>query len=69
MVAPSRFEKSEQLVNVATHNPATTPKAARNRKEARAESMTCTTILIQKSIRRAQLTGERALFVWSIWSA
>ena len=51
MVAPSRLEKSEQLVSVATHNPATTHKAARNRKEGRAESTTCTIILIQKSIQ------------------
>ena len=56
MVVPFRLEKSEQLVNVATHSPATTPEAARNRREGRAESMTCTIILIQKSIQRAQLT-------------
>lgn len=33
MAAPSRLEKSEQLVNATTHNPATTPEAARNRKK------------------------------------
>jgi len=57
MVASSRLEKSEQLVNVATHSPTATPEAARYRKEGRAESMTCTIILIQKSIPRVQLTG------------
>ena len=57
MVEPSRLEKSEQLVNVATPSPATTHEAARNRKEERAESMACTIILIQKSIRWAQLAG------------
>ena len=36
MVWPSRLAKSEQLVNVATHNPTTTTEAARNREEARA---------------------------------
>ena len=51
MVSPSGFEKSAQLVNVTTPSPATTHEAARNRKEARAESMTCTIILIQKSIQ------------------
>jgi hypothetical protein len=55
MSAASRLEKSEQLVSVATHSPATTPEAVRNRREERAESMACTSILIQKSIQRAQL--------------
>ena len=75
MVAPSRLEKSEQLVNVAIHSPATTPEAARNKRDGRAESMTCTSILIQKSIPRAQLSGLAArdanpvyLVFWSIWS-
>ena len=38
MVEPSRLEKSEQLVNVATPSPATTHEAARNRKEEPAQS-------------------------------
>jgi hypothetical protein len=54
MVSESRLEKGEQLVKVATHNPTTTPDAARNRKDGRAGSMTCTIILIQKSNQRAQ---------------
>ena len=58
MVAPSRLEKSEQLVNVATTSPATTHEAARDRKEERAESMTCTIILIQNSILWAQLAAQ-----------
>jgi hypothetical protein len=49
MVSESRLDKDEQLANVATHNPTTTPEAARNRKDRRAGSMTCTIILIQKS--------------------
>jgi len=53
---PSRLEKSEQLVSVATHSPITTHTAARNGKEERVESIPCTIILIQKSIERAQLT-------------
>jgi hypothetical protein len=57
MVAPSRLEKSEQLVNVATTSPATTHEAARDREEERAESIACTIILIQKSIQWAQLTA------------
>jgi hypothetical protein len=58
MVAPSRLEKSEQLVSIATHSPAPSHTAARNGKEGRVESIPCTIILIQKSIERAQLTGE-----------
>lgn len=57
MVSPSRLEKSEQLVSVATHTPTTTHTAARNGKEERVESIPCTIILIQKSIERAQLTS------------
>ena len=58
MVASSWLDKNEQLVNVATPSPATTHEAARNRKEERDESMTCTIILIQKSITRAQLAAR-----------
>ena len=57
MVSPSRLEKNEQLVNVATHNPTTAQMAVRHRKDGRAESMTCTVVLIQKSIQPAQLEG------------
>ena len=60
MVSPSRAEKSEQLVNVATHIPTTAHMAARRRKEGRAESMTCTIILIQKTSQPAQLDGLAA---------
>jgi hypothetical protein len=72
MVAPSRFEKSEQLINVTTHSPATTPEAARSMREGRTESITCTSILIQKSVQRAQLDerDENPVYLvfWSIWS-
>jgi len=69
MVAPSRLEKSEQLVNVATTRLATTHEAARDRKEERAESMTCTIILIQKSIQPAQLVARKGRdeLIWFIW--
>ena len=69
MVAPSRLEKSEQPANVATHNPATTQRAARHGEEGCAESMTGTIILIQKSIQPEQLERDRSIWsIQSVWS-
>src|SRR6476646_815020 len=61
LIAASRLAKGEQPVNVAAHNPMTTTEAARNRRDRRAESMTCTSILIQKSNQPAQLDDEPGL--------
>src|SRR6185295_14226444 len=61
LIAASRLAKGEQPVNVAAHNPVTTTEAARNRRDGRAESMTCTSILIQKSNQPAQLDDEPGL--------
>jgi hypothetical protein len=70
LIAASRLAKGEQPVNVAAHSPVTTTEAARNRRDGRAESMTCTSILIQKSLQPAQLTTHTSpvrLVIWSIW--
>jgi hypothetical protein len=67
--APPPLEKNEQLVNVRIDSPATTPEAARSKRDGRAESMTCTSILIQKNAQGAQLERDRSLWsMQSVWS-